>query len=195
MPPGLLLLGAGGHAKVLVDLAGLLGWSISGLIDPGKVAGSILLGVPVMDERVLEQPGCGPAFVAIGDNAIRWREHGRLKQRGIEIPALVHPKSTVAGTASIERGTVIMAGAVIQAAAKIGEATVINTSAIVDHDCEVGDGAFVGPGAILCGGVKIGAHAFVGAGTVITPNVQVAAKSFIKAGVRITRDVMDWRAD
>ena len=191
MSSGLLLLGAGGHAKVIIDLASLAGWSISGLIDPGKATGTILLGIPVVDERVLEEPGCGPAFVAIGDNAIRWREHLHLKQFGIDTPALVHPKSVVAESASIGQGTVVMAGAVVQAATRIGEAAVINTSAVIDHDCEIGDGAFIGPGAILCGGVKVGAHAFIGAGTVVTPAVQIAAKSFIKAGLRITRDVMD----
>lgn len=180
------IFGAGGHAKVVIDMSRLLNWSICGLIDPGKIPGSESLSCRVVSEDELDVSRFHSIFIAIGNNDVRWREYQRLIQRGFGSPSLVHPGAIVAGSASIGAGSAIMAGAVVQAAARVGEGVVVNTGASVDHDCELADGAFVGPGAVLCGGVKVGKLAFVGAGAIIMPNTEIPPGSFIKAGSRVS---------
>ncbi|MEE4016081.1 NeuD/PglB/VioB family sugar acetyltransferase [Roseibium sp. FZY0029] len=182
----LVIYGAGGNAKVVIDMARLLGWSISGLVDPGMLPGSDILSCKVIAEDEIEARGFHSVFIAIGNNDIRWREYKRLIELGFDSPSLIHPSAIVANSAAIGAGSAIMAGAVIQAAARIGEAVIVNTSASIDHDCELADGAFVGPGALLCGGVKLGKKAFIGAGVIITPNTEVPPRSFVKAGSRLS---------
>ena len=119
------------------------------------------------------------AVIAVGDNAIRKRlaeEHEDL-----QFIALVHPRAYVAGPNRIGDGTVVMAGAVIQAGAVIGKHCIINTGATVDHDCVIGDYVHIAPGAHLCGHVEVGEGALVGVGVGIAPMCKIPAWTLVKA--------------
>lgn len=189
----LYLLGGGGHAKVIADIARSRGWVIGGIIDISTPVDMALLGSRVVDisEVVRRSSKSSPAtaFVAIGNNAARRREYLSIISLGFEVPPLVHRSAIVAMNVEVDPGASIMAGVVIQPDVKIGEAAVINTHASIDHDCEIGEGAFIGPGATLCGGVSVGEGAFVGAGVTITPGIRIGTEAFVGAGTVVVNDI------
>lgn len=192
----LILLGAGGHAKVIAELARAAGWEIAGFLAPRNERGESNLGAPLLgdgtdltaDPSWLEQ---NDMFPAIGEGEIRWREFVRLAAAGARVPSLIHPSAVISPSARIEAGAVVMAGAIIQADSVIGPAAIINTGAQVDHDCRVGAGAMIAPGAVLCGDVHVGDHAFVGAGAVIVPRIRIGRSTFVGAGTVVPNDLPD----
>lgn len=131
---------------------------------------------------VKEIPYMGDAsyFVAVGDNKSRKREVEKLPDH--RFATLIHPKSYVAPTATIGEGSVIMAGAIVQADARVGKHCILNSRAILDHDSVAEDYVHIAPGAIVCGGVSLGEGAFVGAGSVVIQYVRVPAWYLVKAG-------------
>lgn len=124
------------------------------------------------------------AFIAVGDNEARKRE---AKELLAELPRanfrrLVHRSAWISPRAAIGDGSIICAGAIVQADTIIGKHVIVNTLASIDHDCVVGDFAHVAPGAHLCGGIIIGEGAFVGAGAILVPGATVPDWGFVKAG-------------
>ena len=192
-PRAILVLGAGGHGKAVLDL--LLahpGWRPAAVLDAAPRAAA-LLGVPLRGDETLlpalAREGIAAAHPAIGDNAQRLAAAARLAAGGFALPALIHPAALIGHGARIGEGAVVMARAVIGAEAEIGRLVLVNTGAIVEHDCVLGDGAHVGPGAVLAGGVRVGEHALVGAGAVIRPGVTVGAGAVVAAGAAVVADV------
>ena len=191
--PRLVLLGAGGHGKAVLDL--LLAAAtreVVGLVDAAPRVAAVL-GHPVLGTEAvlaaLRADGVAEAHPAIGDNAQRLAAGARLLAAGFVLPALRHPTAVVGTGVAIGEGSVVMARAVLGPEARIGRLTVINTGAIVEHDCVLDDGVHVGPGAVLAGFVRLGARVFVGAGAVIVPGVSVGEDARIGAGAAVTRDV------
>lgn len=123
----------------------------------------------------------GRAVIGVGDNKARMREATSLEKK-YKFVSVYHPSSSVSRLAKIGEGTVVMAGAVVQAGAKIGRHVIVNTGASVDHDCIVGDFAHIAPGVHLCGGVEVGAGALVGVGSCAVPGAKIEAWSLTKAG-------------
>lgn len=192
----LILLGAGGHAKVIAELAQAAGWQIAGFLAPRSERGAESLGAPLLGDGadLTADPSwleLHDMFPAIGQGEIRWREFVRLAAAGARVPALIHPTAVVSPSARIEAGAVVMAGAIIQADSVIGPAAIINTGAQVDHDCRVGAGAMIAPGAVLCGDVHVGDHAFVGAGAVVVPGIRLGRSAFVGAGTVVPNDLPD----
>lgn len=191
--PAIVVLGAGGHGKAVLDLVlAHGGWCAAGVVDAApKVAA--LLGVPVLgDETALEglaRSGIGHAHPAIGNNAQRSAAAARLIAAGFTLPALVHPAAILGHGAVVGDGATVLARAVIGPDARVGRLALINTGAIVEHDCIVDEAAHIAPGAILAGGVRIGAGAMVGAGAVVGPGVTVGAGAIIGAGAAVLADV------
>lgn len=195
--PALVLVGASGHAKAVIDVIEKEGrYRISHLLDDNAA----LHGRPFFGYRVsgatqsilasaaAERP---MVFVSIGDNAARVRIANWLRSQGFELARAVHPHAQVGRGAAIGAGSVLMAGAVVNSDATIGENVIINTGATVDHDCVIGDGVLVAPGAHLCGGVRVGAGSVIGAGAVLIPGVCVGANTVIGAGSTLLEDVAD----
>ena len=116
-------------------------------------------------------------FIAVGDNADRKREAAASHDPA---PVLIHHTACVSPRAHLGPGTVVMAGAIVQADARIGDHCIVNTGASVDHDCIVGDFAHIAPGAHLCGGVVVGEGALVGVGVGIEPGTIIPAWSIVK---------------
>jgi len=186
----LLVIGGGGHAKVVIDLV-LRGkeWKIAGILDDAPAAaGKSVLGCTVLGgtERLRGFAQDGTGFVvAIGSNAARERLQKAASAAGLVPVALVHPAATVAESARIGAGAVVMAGAVINADAVIGDGAIVNTGALVDHDCEIGDYCHIAPGVSLCGTVRVGPRTLIGVGASVLPGVSIGSDCVIGAGAAV----------
>lgn len=194
-----VLLGAGGHAKVVLALARAAGLTIIGLCDPelasrrvGSWRGLDVLGGDEAlcrwgPERCLLLNGVGPAL----KSGIRSQLHVSFRRRGYSFPALVHPQAWVDESVTLSEGVQVMAGAVIQPDCLLGENTVINTNASVDHDCRLGAHVHIAPGATVCGGVVIADHAFVGSGATVVQGVRIGQHAVVGACTALVRDLPD----
>lgn len=186
MSDRLVVLGAGGHAKVVIATALAAGVEVQAVYDDdGDLAGEEVLGVPV---RVgLDNAPVGtPAVLALGANRTRARAARRLDLDWI---SLVHPSAVVHDSVVIEPGAVIFAGAVVQPGTIIGAHAIINTAASVDHDCRVGAYCHLAPGSHLAGGVTLGEGAFVGLCAGVINGVTLGAWSILGAGGVAVSDV------
>jgi sugar O-acyltransferase (sialic acid O-acetyltransferase NeuD family) len=184
------VVGAGGHAKVVLALLHARGLPVGVVVDgnPDRQR-TLLLGHEVHDEGAL-QPGSGRAvLVAIGDNAVRKNVVARLSAAGHRFATLVHPAAWVAPSAEVHDGAVVFAGAVVQPDAVIGAHTILNTGCSVDHDCRLEPFVHVAPGARLCGAVGVGEGALIGVGAAVIPGVRVGAWARIGAGAAVVRNV------
>jgi len=183
-----VIVGGGGHGRVILDCARAAGLDVAGFLDPavaGPVNGAAVLGG---DERLQD-----PAFrrshrfiVAIGDQRLRARLSLQLADR---LVAVVHPSCNVSPYCEIGAGTVLMPGVTVNANARIGRYCILNTMCSVDHDCDLEDGVQIGPGAHLCGEVRCGENAFVATGALVLPGLGVGREAVIGAGSVVTRDV------
>lgn len=178
----LIIIGAGGHAKVVIATAQAAGYAVTGVFDDDPAArGRSVLGVPVRGRCCdIEPSQTETAVLAIGNNAVRRRLAEEFAS--LSWVTLVHPAATVHPTARIAAGTVIFAGAVIQPDATLGAHAVINTGASIDHDCSIGDFVHVAPGTRLAGNVQIGEGTLMGIGSAVAPNVNIGAWSVLGAG-------------
>ncbi len=194
----ILIVGAGGHGKVVADVVRIGGaFEIAAFADEHATQrdGDLYLGARVFaGDRALARArelGIGWALLAIGDCAERLGCCERLRAHGFEIASAVHPRAVVAGDVNIGAGTLVLAGAVVNAAARLGEAVIVSSNALVDHDGDIDDGVHVGPGAIVGGGVRIGRATTIGAGATILPGLRIGAHANVAAGAVIARDVAD----
>lgn len=184
------VVGAGGHAKVILALVQAAGHEVGivAVSDPSQAEPSVL-GHKVQGMDVLRADDDRGVMVAIGHNAVRARVADELASRGLRFATLIHPTAWVAPTARIGEGTVIFAGAVVQPDVVIGPHAIINTSASVDHDCVIGAYAHLAPGTHLAGDVHVGERAFLGAGVSVIPGVSIGARSTVGAGAAVVRDI------
>lgn len=193
----LVIIGAGGHGKVVAELARHAGFLPAAFVDVtrhGEVAepgGTRILMTQVEYFEAIEsgQVPFGPhATVAIGDNATRLDMFHQLK-RHVNLPTLIHPSAVVSVSAELGFGTHVCPMVVVHPSAWVGHATILNTRCVVEHDCVVGDGVHISPGAVLCGGVQVGDGAWVGAGAVVIPGVRIGENAIVGAGTVVIRDV------
>lgn len=194
----LLLIGAGGHARVLLDALLLTGARVAGLLDADPaLAGTRLLGYPILgdDEALRErQPATFDLVNAIGSTkslARRRAVYVELRARGYRFAGVLHPAATVSRHAAVDEGAQIMAGAVIQACARIGANSIVNTGATVDHDCQVGAHVHVAPGATLSGNVQVGDETHIGSGATVIQGVRIGARCVVAAGAVVLENVPD----
>lgn len=198
-----LVWGAGGHGKVVADLARSLGQIVVGYIDgdPAKLgqradgsgsevvlAESAFMGVIEAGEANFAEFADG-VLLGIGNNSVRLRCLDWLQGRLRNVPSLVHPHATVSGSVALGDGTVVLAGAVINTDARVGRAVLVNTAAVVEHDCILEDGVHVSPGAVLTGGVRAETLSWIGAGAQVLNAVSIGARASVGAGAVVTRDV------
>ncbi len=189
----LLIVGASGHGEVIFDLARKIGiyQEIYFLDDDESVAESNGLVIGVSDFP-LDKIGRYDVIVATGDSAIRRRIQEKYARYNIRPVSLVHPEAVLPEeTIQIGEGTVIMAGAVIQAGVKIGRGVILNTSSSVDHECEIGDFSHISVGTHLAGNVEIGSNTWVGIGAIINNNVRICENVVIGAGAVVIKDILE----
>ena len=178
------LYGAGGHAKVILDILKSQGITVSGIIDDNLDIES-LMGIPVFHAGI-----ASPLIISIGSNRIRKNIAEKIGDDSAS-PFLCDKSAIISDCASIEKGTVVMQGVIIQTSAKIGKHCIINTGSSIDHDCLIQDYVHIAPRCTLCGGVQIGEGSFIGAGSVVIPNIRIGKWSIIGAGSVVTRDIPD----
>lgn len=193
----LILLGAGGHAKVSLALALACGRRVVGVCAPELAAAGFPTwrDLPVLgDDAALERldPDTTGLLNGIGQlvgSQSRQDVFQRLRGRGFRFPALVHPSAWVDGSCRLEEGVQIMAGAVLQPDVRIGENCIINTRAGIDHDCCIGNHVHIAPGATLCGAVRVADGAFVGSGATVIQGLTIGAGAVVAAGAVLVRDL------
>jgi sugar O-acyltransferase (sialic acid O-acetyltransferase NeuD family) len=186
-----VVLGAGGHAKVVVATLEAAGHRVAAVLDDDpRLWGTTVLGTPVSGPiDTIARCGRCRAIVAVGDNAVRRRIAQRMPR--VEWVTVVHPAATVHPSVVLGPGTVVCAGAVIQPEARVGAHAIVNTSASVDHDSVLGDFVHTAPGARLAGQVTVGAGTLVGIGASALPGVSIGAESVVGAGSVVVRDLPD----
>lgn len=191
------VLGAGGHAKVVIDLVERMGTRmIVGVFDDDPVKwGTEVLGHRVVGgvEDFLSgwKSRCPAAALAIGNNRVRQRLYRRLLDAGFHAVTAVHPSAAVAKDVVLGDGSVVMALAALNPGSRIGPCAVINTSASIDHDCLLGECVFIAPGARLGGGVTVGDLSFVGIGASVIQGRTIGRDVTVGAGAAVIRDVPD----
>jgi acetyltransferase-like isoleucine patch superfamily enzyme len=200
-PRSLLIVGAGGHARVLIDLLDASGqYDVVGLVDSHLPAGSLVNGFPVLGPdssehlQSLAAQGIELATNAVGginDRALRSSVCSRIQSAGFLLPVLVHPSATVDRSAHLGAGTQVLAGAYVGAGAQIGADCIVNTHAVVSHDCVLGDHVTVSPGAMLAGGVRVGANTLIGMGATVYLGLTIGSRVVVANGAAVFADVAD----
>lgn len=185
----LLVLGGGGHAKVIISALRAMGREVDAAFDDNPSRhGERLLGVPIagaIDDAPHMFPGAD-AVIGIGAPAVRRGLADRLPFRWIPV---VHPHALVDPTVVLGEGVVVMAGAVVQPETVLGRHSIVNTSASIDHDGRIGAFVNISPGVHLSGNVTVGDAALVGIGASVLQGITIGAGSVVGGGAAVIRDL------
>ena len=192
-PNNLIVIGSGGHARVVADAARSAGFVLHGFID---------INYHGQNEHILERPVIGgiellheldnqkySIIVAIGDNSKRAYHYLQAQKKGFSTPTVIHPTAVVSNDCLIENGVFINTSAIINAEAIIRENAIINTSAIIEHEVVVGEHSHIGPGVKVGGRTIIGKRTFIGIGASVIDKVKIGTNVIIGAGSVIIENV------
>lgn len=180
------LYGAGGHAKVVMDI----------IVARGDNVGCLYDDSPHYDEingrqvfKPIDKDVEGQLIISIGSCKI----HKLIAERycHLKFATAIHPQSIISDSANIEEGTVVMPGAIINADAKIGKHCIVNTNASIDHECVIGNFVHIAPGVTISGNVNIGECTWIGAGSVVKQGVKIGRNCMIGAGSVVVKDIPD----
>lgn len=186
------LIGAGGHARVVIDALLLRGTPLSDIaLRDGSISrnGDAMMGVTIACPELSPSLNGKKVHFALGDCALRTRFLGITQAMSCVLETILHPAAMISPFAEIGDGTFAAAGAIVAPFASVGASVIINHGAVVDHDCVVGDCTHVAPNATLGGGVMIGAGVLVGSGSTVLPGIKVGDGAIIGAGAVVTKDV------
>ncbi|MCF6273508.1 MAG: acetyltransferase [Rhodobacteraceae bacterium] len=184
----LVIIGAGGHGRVVADTAESAGYEHITFLDdtfPEKTKN----GAWPVDGKIPTILGGAPLFLALGHNHTRSRLWSELNLA--DSPVLCHPAAVVSRYAVLGAGTLVVAGSVVNFGAEIGRGAILNTGCSVDHDCRIGEFVHISPGARLAGNVTVGARSWVGIGAIIREGITIGADVTIGAGAVVIRNVPD----
>ena len=192
-PRTLVIIGAGGHGRVALDMAHAAGFTVRGYLDAAVRPHERINGVPVLgdDNWLLDRDffQANQFLVALGHQATRRRISLQILQQNGELARIIHPSCIVSPSASIGAGSLLVAGAIVNANAQIGRFCIVNTGAVVDHDGQLADGVQLGPRATLASTVLCGEDAFIGTGASVIPRIKIGARAIVGAGAVVIRDV------
>lgn len=193
-----IVLGGGGHARVVIDAlqrTGLI--ELHGILDVDvQLWGSRCLDVAVLggDDLLVRLREAGvDRFVVglggVGDTGPRRRLFEQGCGHGLEPLTVLHPDARWSSHAGIGAGAQLLPGCIVNAGAEVGVNTIVNSGAIIEHDCRIGDHVHVASGAILAGGVRVGDCAHIGAGAVVRQGVTIGDGAVVGAGAVVIADV------
>ena len=182
----LIIIGAGGHGKVVADAAACANYWKEIVFADKRYPELLNAGHwPVThdgnDLDNLDKNTCD-VIVAIGDNNIRHKLHNELKIKGFNLVNVIHPSAQISNYAETGIGNAIMAQVVINVDTKVGDACIINTAATVDHDCIIADGVHISPGAHLAGHVEVGQQSWIGIGATVNQSLNIGKNVILGAG-------------
>ena len=191
MTRSLLVLGHGGHGRVVADAALDCGYDEIAFLDDAAHMhhpdGARVLGpFAAAAEFAREWPA---AIVAIGNGDLRLELFDMLQRLAVQTPSIVHPSAVVSRGATLGQGVFVAAGAVINVGARIDDAAIVNTGARIDHDCRIGMGSHIAPGATLSGGVVVGERAWLGTGCSVRQGVTIGSRVLVGVGAAVVADL------
>jgi len=193
----ILLLGAGGHCKVILDLLFSNNeFEVAGIIDLKERLGDTIFSIPVIGVNAdlprffkLGIKHCFISVGSIGDSRLRVKLYNLAKKTGFRLPNLISSKALVSSRISLGEGNYIASGVIINGGAQIGNNCIINTGAIIEHDCRIGDFVHISPASVLSGGVSVGNYTHIGIGSMIIQNVKIGERTIIGAGSVVTKNI------
>ncbi len=193
----ILLIGAGGHAKTVLDtILRQSIYDVVGFIDREGSPRKCYRDYPTVGtDKDLEswyQKGVRNAVITIGylgTSNVREKLFSKLKSIGFCLPVIADDTAIIAGDVTIGEGTYVGRNAVVNASAKVGAMCIVNTAAIVEHDCIIGDFAHVSVGSVLCGGVRVGRGTLIGANATILQSLSIGEQTIVGAGTIVIRDL------
>ena len=196
--PFCVVLGGGGHARVLIDCLLLRDdVTLYAILDADTTLHNTLIyGVPVLgsDEALsaVIKDGVNSFVVGVGSIGDA-RRRIALFERGLAhqlVPhTVIHPRAIVSHHARLGRGAQVLAGAIVNAGAQIGDNVILNTGAIIEHGCIIADHAHIATGAVLSGAVQVGEGAHIGSGTTVRQNISIGEGAVVGVGAAVVRDV------
>lgn len=185
----IVVVGAGGHGKVVADALVASGRRVTGFLDDAKPLGTLVLGLPVLGATDWLRGRSAMAALGVGDNAARERAATMCRTLGVQLVTVVHPRAVVATSARVDDGAVILALAVVNPDAVIGEGAIVNTAAVIEHDCFVAPFSHVSPNASVAGGCHVGRRAHLGVGAAMLPLTRVGDDTIVGGGALVARDL------
>jgi UDP-perosamine 4-acetyltransferase len=189
---GVVVVGAGGHAKVVIDTLRAMGRTVDFCVADHAVEG---IDVPVRtgDDQLarLLNDGYRQAIVAVGDNAKRAQLAAKISAAGFELISAISPQAVVSRSVVVGSGVLIQPGAILNAGVRIEDLAIINTAAVIEHDSRVAYGAHLGPASALAGRVSVGKLTLIGLGARVIPGITIGANVIVGAGAVIIADLPD----
>lgn len=187
----LLILGCGGHGRIVAEAALECSYEEIAFLDdsppePPLPDMRVLGPMSMIDHIAKEWP---TAIVAVGDGALRLTLFETLRHGGFHTPNIVHPSAVISRSARLASGIFIGAGAIINTQAQIGEAAIVNTGARIDHDCKIGAGSHIAPGATLSGNVSVGARTWLGTGCAVRQGIVIGDDVLVGVGAAVVSDL------
>lgn len=194
MAEKIIILGTCGHAKVIKELAETCGYEVIGFAGNGKPVGSRILDKKVLcatEDISNYTKEAENAVIAVIPNTVREKRAELVKSMGFKTPSLIHPSCVFSKSADVGKGTVVMAGTVINSDAYIGDFSIVNTGATVDHDCRIGDFCHISPGANLAGEVTVRDYTWIGVGAAVRECINIGKQVMIGGSAFVACDIED----
>ena len=188
------IIGAGGHGKVVGEIAQLNGYNIVDFFDDNENLKKEEFFFPILGNLNFLKNSLkkyNAFFVAIGNNKIRFDKVEWLIKSGANIINLIHPRSTISKYTKLGNGICVMANSVVNPGSVVGNGVMINTSASIDHDCKIEDYVHISPNCSLSGNVKVGKFSHIGTGTSVHPGIEIGANVKVGIGSKIFNNVLD----
>lgn len=187
----LIIIGAGGHGKVIADIAYSNGYKEISFIDDTKKSFDNYQVVGTTKDIDKFDSNKYEFIIAIGNNKIRKKIQKKLISKGLNVTTLIHPSAVISPSVIIRKGTVIMANCVINAGSIIGEGCIINTASTIDHDCIIHDYVHISPGVHIAGTVEIKERTWIGIGSSIKNNIKICEDCIFGAGSVVIKDIFN----
>ena len=190
MSHDVIIIGAGGHAKVIADIVVKNNDTLLGFLDDNKAKDDFVLGYPILgkSDDIYSFADRSVFIIGIGDNYIRKSISDKYN---VTWHTAIHPSTNIGIDVTIKEGTVIMANAVINTSAKIGRHCIINTGAIVEHDNIISDYVHISPNVSLGGMVSIGDCTHIGIGANVRNNINITSNCVIGTGAAVVSDIIE----
>ena len=192
-----IILGAGGHAKVVANVLKISGRDVIGLVTPDEEEGTFKFGIKVLgNDNVLNSYSKKDILLANGVGALprevlRWELAKEFRDKGYTFINVIHPSAIIAEDVELGEGAQVMAGSIIQPGSYIGRDTIVNTASQIDHDCYISNNCHLSPGVILSGSVNIAKGCHIGTGSIVIQDISIGSNSLIAAGSVVYKNIAD----